>query len=246
MNVSYRWSQISIILITLGFSSCFNPPDFPDEPEIEFRSLEYIDYADDVDSMLLRFDFEDGDGDIGLSDDYFGYPYHRFNVVVDSFDSLVSISDSNVVLPFYLIDPYGIGEKTLFSETDNRPLYSSCDYYYDPNVLDDTIFIQENEYNNNFYIDILKRKNGVYSKFYFNNSTCDLVNFNSRIPIFDSEHDGKSLSGTITYYLSSIGWANVLTPDTFKIRFYIYDRALHKSNVVESPEYLFQDIIVER
>lgn len=156
----------------------------------------------------------------------------------------MTISDPNVVLPFYRIDP--AGQRELFSETDNRPPFNNCDYFYDPEVLPDTLFIEENEFSNNFHIDFLERKNGEYSKVFFSNSLCDVVDFDGRIPIFDSEHDGQSLNGTITYRLYSQGFPIILTPDTFKVRFYLYDRQLNRSNVVESPEFLFQDILESR
>lgn len=249
MNVSFRWSQISVILATLLFSGCFEPPDFSPIPDIEFRSLRYIEYEDASDSMLLQFDFQDGDGDIGLRDEDANYPFHSNNLIIDSRDSIVTYSN-NVVPPFYTapwVHPYYFVDlKEPFSEGDSRPAYNNCDYFIDPSLTDDTLFIQKNEFANNFHIDFLERKNGVYSKVFFSSSTCDIVDFNGRIPIFDSEHNGKSLTGTITYSLFSRGFKTILTPDTFKVQFYIYDRALNKSNVVESPEFLFQDIVEKK
>jgi hypothetical protein len=244
MILKARWIQICIILGTLLFVGCFDPPDFSNVPEISFRSLRYIEYEDAPDSMLLQFDFRDGNGDIGIDDDYFQYPFHRFNLIIDSRDSLVTISDPDVVPPFYVVDP--AGQRELFSETDNRPPFNNCDYFFNADVIPDTLFIQENEFSNNFHIEFLERKNGQYSKVFFSNSTCDVVDFDGRIPIFDSEHNGQSLTGTITYRLYSQGFPIILTPDTFKIRFYLYDRELNPSNVVESPEFLFQDILETR
>jgi hypothetical protein len=52
------------------FGSCFDPPEFPAVPEIEFERIEFINSADpaEEDSLNLYITFRDGDGDLGLSE----------------------------------------------------------------------------------------------------------------------------------------------------------------------------------
>jgi hypothetical protein len=55
-------------LIALAGGSCFEQPEFSNIPAIEFESLTYK-RINNVDSLILRISFTDGDGDLGLSED---------------------------------------------------------------------------------------------------------------------------------------------------------------------------------
>jgi hypothetical protein len=64
-------------LIVIGIGSCFDPPEYPTTPIIEFSKIEYVDAA--WDSLFLYIDFKDGDGDLGLKTDdpvYRSAPYN--------------------------------------------------------------------------------------------------------------------------------------------------------------------------
>ena len=54
-------------LIAMGFGACFDPPEYPITPTIEFNRIEYMDAA--YDTLRLFIDFKDGDGDLGLETD---------------------------------------------------------------------------------------------------------------------------------------------------------------------------------
>ncbi|MEQ8471683.1 MAG: hypothetical protein RIC35_10880 [Marinoscillum sp.] len=239
-----RIAQISIILITLVVSGCFEPPEFPDNPIIGFKSLRYITNLENGDSLLLTFDIEDGDGDIGLGDQEFNYPYHAYDLIIDSRDTLVRYSN-DIVPPLYTVDPSGRVE--LFSETDSR-INFDCSAYV--TTEKDTFFISPNEYRFNLFIDFQRKVQGQYSPIDFEEElgveNCGVGFFDARIPIFDKENIGRSLSGEISYSLSPVsqfaGYEIIFRRDTFKMVFYIYDRALHKSNVVESPDLTFPGI----
>lgn len=59
-----------ISLAYLGFYSCADPPDYPDEPVIEFLTMskDYMDQSSFLgDSMTITFGFTDGDGNLGSS-----------------------------------------------------------------------------------------------------------------------------------------------------------------------------------
>jgi hypothetical protein len=64
-----------VLLLGLGFAlfSCVQPPEYPIEPEIEyigFNTLTFPQGGPNVpsDTLVLRFSFTDGDGDIGFDD----------------------------------------------------------------------------------------------------------------------------------------------------------------------------------
>ncbi|WP_147302813.1 hypothetical protein [Marinoscillum furvescens] len=234
-------------MVTLLLSSCFEPPEFSEIPKIAFNSLRFIDYETERDSMVLSFDFEDGDGNIGLTENELFFPFHPFDYVIDARDSLVTFSDPDVEPPLYLVSSRVDPTKELLSETDNRPPYNCKDYQVSAN---DTLYIRKNPYHNNLHIDFLRKRSGEYEVIdfaeTFGNTNCSEVDFNGRIPIFDVENLGRSLSGTINYTMFSIGFPIVLRRDTFKVRFFIYDRALNVSNTVESPDLTLQMITDER
>jgi len=209
--------------------------------------MKYKSYKSGSDSMVLTFNFEDGDGDIGLSSTQTYYPYQPFNVVVDSRDTLVTYSATDIVPPLYLVDPTTGGNRTLFSDNDNRPPYNCKDYLIQSS---DTFYIQKNPYHNNFHIQYQRKRNGVYTKIdfasEFGNTNCDVVDFNGRIPVFDPENIGNTLTGSISYAMISAGFPIVLRQDTFRVVFYIYDQALNESNIVNSPDMTLKKITIER
>lgn len=240
-------AQISIISIILLVSACYSAPDYSDIPSISYKALVFHESETTGDSLILRFNVEDGDGNIGLDDDETYYPYEPYDEIIDSRDQLVYYGDDSAVPPFYVVD--ALGNTTLFSETDNRPTAYNCTNYYIVETGSDeydTLYISQNEYHYNFHIEFLRKSKGVYDTINwadeFGNSDCDALNFNGRIPIFDEEDLGSSLTGVISYAMISSGFSPILNNDTFKLTFYIYDRALNKSNVVSTPDVTLPDI----
>jgi len=84
----------------------------------------------------------------------------------------------------------------------------------------------------NYYIDYYEKRNGTFVKVGLTPP------FNTRIPYLTPDDPNKNIKGIIIDTLS-------LNPkpvyDTIQFGMYIYDRALHKSNVVTTPQ-----IIVRR
>jgi hypothetical protein len=56
----------AVLIISIVLGSCFNPPEFPNVPEIAFDRIEF-NQGVDTDSLVLYITFKDGDGDLGLS-----------------------------------------------------------------------------------------------------------------------------------------------------------------------------------
>jgi hypothetical protein len=59
-------------------SGCFEAPVFNNTPSISFQKILFKETpsAGDYDTLVLYLNFKDGDGDLGLSDDYTDDPYH--------------------------------------------------------------------------------------------------------------------------------------------------------------------------
>ena len=64
----HRYSFLILILILFA-ASCVKPPDYPNEPRIEFVSMNQNTFDElDEDSLSIVVYFEDGDGDLGSDD----------------------------------------------------------------------------------------------------------------------------------------------------------------------------------
>ncbi len=244
------FNRIFTCLFLLGVGwSCEEPEPLSIIPNISHSRLEFIPVNPGSDSLILYLNFEDGDGDIGLEGNQNAYPYHPFNFIIDKNRRLVTIGGTENEPPFYSIplnnnfEP--AAEEVLYSETDSRPSYNCQNYeiieYTDAQkqVQVDTFLIEKNPNNKNIYVEFYRKINGSYEFIdwgkAFSTTSCG-TDFNARFPVFDSDNLGKSLSGTLRYAMVSEGFNIILKKDTFKIRTYIKDRALHDSNYAESPD----------
>jgi len=223
---------LSVLFILLSCSTSNNVP------EIVFKGLEY--YRVGEDSMILSFDLHDADRDFGLKIDEQYPPFHPYNMIIDSRDEFVTYGDDQVKPPLYVVDPSEGGNKTLFSETDNRPLYNCQDYYLPYGSKSDAFYIQKNPYYNNLHIAFQRKVNGQYEKVDFAaeyaDINCSSVNFDCRLP------SPAGASTEIHHKMTSFGFPAALRQDTFRIKFFVYDRALHKSNEVVTPDFTLKSI----
>ncbi len=97
-------------------------------------------------------------------------------------------------------------------------------------------------YHYNFYIDIYEKINGIYKRFVvFNSSTQqnDTIVFKYRIPFIEPVSANGSLKGEFTTKINIGLMLPFLHTDTLMFKAYIYDRALHKSNVINTPDFVF-------
>ena len=81
-------------------------------------------------------------------------------------------------------------------------------------------------YYNNYFIDYYEKQNGTFIKF------TSSVSFNTRIPYLTPDDPTKAIKGII---IDTLPMNPNHVHDTIKFKFYIYDRALNKSNVDSTP-----------
>lgn len=70
MNLFRFLSGTALFGLITGLSSCLNAPDYPVTPKISANSVTVIRLNDILgkrDSIIVALDFQDGDGDLGLS-----------------------------------------------------------------------------------------------------------------------------------------------------------------------------------
>ena len=214
---------LALILVFTLFACSKEEEEYPfdQSPYVEFDELVF--YDDDIgqDTLELSFIVWDREGDIGFRDLDVGFPYNQFNVIVDSNNELVTISN-DLEPPYYqlpmdiLLDSktweynYFIFSepRSLFSNTDERSGLYSCEEYiirYDPmtNFSDpiDTLYGQLNNYYKNLNVDFLKT-NGRKFDFQeaFNSQSCSLGDFDAKL--FD---------------ISDVGFFNPVYVDVFDV-----------------------------
>jgi hypothetical protein len=258
-----------IATLILSLESCFDPPVYPEVPEISFKGIRFVE-TEGQDSLIISFDFQDGDGDIGLDNEDVYPPFHSYNVVVDSNARFVLneslgeqiIVDSSIRFveygdvgnssPYYLISTFGT-LVDVYSEDDFLlPSYSCKDYIFvsdlDGDTIgtdkSDTILIEPNIFINNIVVKFLRKRNGMLEDVTeaFSPDGCTPP-FNSRIPIFDEDNLGRPLKGTIHYPMISSGFISQFLNDSILVEFYIYDRALNQSNIVTSPAFTLPGLL---
>jgi hypothetical protein len=242
-----------IISMLLLFAGCFAIDNLPDTPRISFKDLKFTNKGPGLEFLSLTIDFQDGNGDIGLGKDELSFPYHPFDVIVDSNNKLVTISNK-VVPPFYAEAPNNT--LTLFSNFDNRSDFNCLDYELleinlntnGATTRKDTVYISRNENNKNIFVEYYRKRGGTYQFIDWIRVTsaeaCG-ISFDSRFPVFDAESIGKPLQGSITYKMISSGIDEVLRSDTFRLKVRIKDRALNESNTVTTPDFTLSEILVQ-
>jgi hypothetical protein len=75
-------SVVLLLLAGLGVSSCLTPPDYPETPEIGFKSIskQRLDNRFGVyDTVIVTVSFKDGDGDLGLNNDDTAPPFNELD-----------------------------------------------------------------------------------------------------------------------------------------------------------------------
>lgn len=109
----------------------------------------------------------------------------------------------------------GNGDIGFYSDADTFPPYQpGGQYYY------------------NYVIIYFEKQNGVYKQI-------DLSPpFSSRIPWLTPLDPGKAIKGTISDKMDFMNPIHLY--DTIQLKAFIYDRALHQSNVITTPEIILR------
>lgn len=154
--------------IVLILAACLGEDfNFPETPAITLKSFEQLKLDGKDSAVILRIEYTDGDGDIGLE-------------------------PGDTLAPFEFGGPY---------------FYNLHVYPYE-------------------VVDGVKKPIMV--------SATDSIDFNDRIATLTPTGKNKAIFGEIRIALRaqpSFG----ITPDSMCYKIFIYDRKLHKSNVIETP-----------
>lgn len=234
------------LAIQMACSDNDGPVNISVSPEISFESIEFMDSKSTMipDTIAITIQFVDLDGDLGLGRHELDSPYHS----VEYF-----YVENNQLITAYDLSHPGLIK---IGASDTLPPFNYCDYrlHYDETTSDfDTIYCKENIHNFNMINEVLIEENGE-----FQIMPADLIfrtcfkGFNVRFPeipstitgtwqpapILEIEKNGPH-AGLLTYSIVSLMLKHMFTGKRIKLRIYIFDRALNKSNVVESDALQF-------
>ncbi|MDN5201392.1 hypothetical protein QQ008_08470 [Fulvivirgaceae bacterium BMA10] len=217
-----RYAALLTVLITslAIVTSCDEPPELPLEPTISFNDIQFKKGENGRDSLILTLNFEDGDGDLGLNDDFDEPPFNEYDLVLDDNGDVIHFGAPNQ-------PPYNIND-WLLRDLDGD------------NVTDDTVRIQFNENYHNIFIDFFfKNTQGEYVEIDLKSRVG--FNFNGRFPILNTSDNERPLRGTLTYKMvAAFSIDPLFRTNTLKLDVEIQDRGLNRSNKIDTPDFTLQ------
>ncbi len=254
-------------------SSCFEPPDYPNIPEIVFKNLRYVDVPDSpqgetgTDSLILTLKFKDGDGNLGISPSENGPPFNaRWYYVRTPLTRNILLNDDchtyasqhrcwfydvTATNEFNKYIDYGLKRagKSPYDTLQTFIKPYNCTKWEvvrnDKGIVVDTLVFTLNPHYSNIKVDF-QTKNGdnTYTSFdwgaFLNYPSCEAQGFDGRFPIMkDNPNDGTPLEGEIRYAMTSAFFRVVFGAKTLRLKIYIEDRALNKSNEVYTNDFNF-------
>lgn len=236
-----------IFLSLLSLSACYEEPEFPVEPFIEFEQVRFNNRVDSSDILSITVSFRDGDGNLGLAFDEIAPPFHPYSFVeFNGPGQFLKLGDVDT-LPPYNCQDYLQGYFT-GSSADSFEEASVADTVYQngaPVILTPEYFyVKRNPFHSNFFVEYYIVENGEERLFDFaleSGQACGDADKRRFYPFSDV---GDPISGSITYKQESRAFIPFFSNDSIKIKVRIADRALNLSNVVESPVFTLQQISI--
>ncbi len=219
--------------VPLVFIACIDEPELPPEPKIKLATFGFKPANDFQDSLIIELEFEDGDGDLGLISFDTLPPFHEMDSVKKPDGSYVKLEDKNT--PEYdTLPPYG----------DNTTLcrfWETVIYRENGTIHEAVFYVNRNPHHFNYHLDILVKKGDNFEVYDFLDENCT-SGLNGRFFPLNTTGKKRPLEGVLRYGVQA-GFKYLFPTETLKLRIYIEDRQLHKSNTVESGEFKLSDFL---
>ncbi len=240
-------SLVGMVVLAVAFSACFKAAEFPIVPEIEYNNVIFRkgpaptkDVPSPADTLILTINFKDGDGDLGLDASETGIPYNDKYYYLFKDGSFLNYKAKRTIAGFDTLPDF----VTPYNCTNWEQIR---DQSPQPKVID-TLYFTLNPDHFNFVADIYVQQAdqsfALYdwkTEFIFPN--CNVSGFNGRFPILSKDLTQKTAQeGTIRYAIPSPAWTIFFSIKLLKLKVSIRDRALHQSNVVETPPFTLQSV----
>ncbi|NMM50527.1 hypothetical protein [Marinigracilibium pacificum] len=213
---------LAIIFILCTAAFCDGPPSLSSTPAISYNNITYYDTGF-TKNLSLVLNFEDGNGDLGLSPEDIGVPYHPYAFILDN------------------------GELIRFGDREGDPDFNCIDYELIVNGTDvDTFLVQRNKYHNNIFIDFFVKRQGVWEEYDLRKIDPFLCadTYDGRFPVLNLEENERAIKGELRYNMYSAAIFSVFRNDTVKLQVQVVDKALNESNIIETPPFTFPQITV--
>lgn len=236
------------LAITLLFFCACNEKEktYPIEPIISFVSIQFNEapFQNATESLVLTFSFTDGDSDFGLNAEHVLPPYNQFFFIHKVTGELIT-SDQ------LYNDEISAEELITYSDRVNPPFDTlperteGC--FYQEYSLNHSVYSIINENFSNIFVDFFYEDiDGNFVELDFLKTYC--FNFDARVftgsgtsgPFIRKMENSKK--GKVQYTIQSLGFTSLFGDKKMKLKIAIQDRALHRSNIVETPEFYLSDI----
>ncbi|MEQ8359595.1 MAG: hypothetical protein RH860_08915 [Cytophagales bacterium] len=203
-NGSFIW----IITILIFLNACRTPPEYSNVPYIIFQDIERIEGS----RFAITFYFEDGNADLGLN--------------ANGEDASPPFNAS-----FYITAP--INDPCNYKDTLTVPELNS-----EQALTDSIVKTYDNPTGRNVDLSLLVKNGEEYiNRFYGISENCNINDTiyhpSIRFPRISETIIDEPVDGTVRFEID-LSFTPVLSTDTIVLEFFIYDRALNKSNTVRT------------
>ncbi|MEX2336900.1 MAG: hypothetical protein WD555_06485 [Fulvivirga sp.] len=260
---------LSFFIIWMGFTSCYDAPEYPNTPNITFEDIIFkeIGTNTDPDSLIMTISFEDGDGDLGINDRFTDPKFRKGDFYIDtSTGNLLTLQyvglEGYEELPAYEF-PYScehwIEQSTFNNFCSLAGITSDCDARIEEfglttlvtdktKLILDTLYFEPNPNRSNYFLTFLEETSpGTFEEFDWLNANIEdpcAINFSLTFPPISDDTKSFVSEGTIRFSLTVNRIPAVFGDKRLKVRIKIKDRAHHESNEVESDSFTIQEIKV--
>jgi hypothetical protein len=218
-----------LIGASLMLTACLEAPEFGDPPRLTDIEVYFKEVETQPDSLVVRVDFEDGDGDLGVS----------------------GIGDVTLLPPYFIPIPNpDDGGVWYFDENDEQLPPYDCRQYVsiDLDLTDgiseedeDTIRADYDEAYYNYSITLYTKENGQYEEYDFLIRNCSPPLGGRFPPLRDDFSVDRPLKGTIQWGSVDF-YKSLFRDDTLRLDVTIRDRAGNVSNVVTKEGFTLEEI----
>jgi hypothetical protein len=256
-------------ILGIGTTSCFDPPEYPTTPQIEFSEVIFKDCTSPTvaDTLIVRIDFKDGDGNLGVDGEDIAPPFNNrwYFRKTPASQCEAGLAEPCSKTRRSTYDKSRLSEFVTYKMRRTTPGYDTLPEFKTPYnctnyeiVFDDllrpvdTVYFQLNQGFFNFFLDLyVKQNNGTFQKFdwtrQFTYPLCVTNGSYGRFPILAKDNNLSlriPLEGTISYRFPSTALLATFSIKTLKLKIRIVDRDFNFSNEIETPEFTLQQVLV--
>ena len=264
---------VLMVFCSVGIASCFDPPEYPDIPEIIFKSLNFVSVpalpSGEVtpDSLILVLRFKDGDGNLGLSPNETAPPFndrwYYFKTTPDTARALSMCKEyvKNHQNKCFKFDLTQVQHYVNYDDRAQAPYDTLKDFVKPYNCINwdvvrdatgkvvEQVYFTLNPHYSNIFVEFQTKTGGpndasAYVPFSWSDfltyPSCEVQGFNGRFPLLQEPGTtGSPLEGEIRYSMPSPFFKIIFGSKTLRLKVFIEDRALNKSNVIYTNDFNF-------